>query len=163
MDEQRSSQHAFPVVVTVSIVLVRMLSIGPELLLVQRSMPPFFGYWALPNGILAEADVSLESAAARVLREETGLVLPGPLWLRQLRSYGDRYRDPRPGRWISVAFYAPIIHRPRWQDIKSGFPSSGGKAQWWPVNEIPPLAFDHQTIADQAFEPGRLHIVRRFY
>ena len=42
------------------------------ILLVKRGQPPFKGWWALPSGYI-EADESVEQAAVRECREETGL------------------------------------------------------------------------------------------
>ncbi len=45
---------------------------GGKLVLVQRDRPPRQGEWALPSGFI-EADESVEQAAVREAREETGL------------------------------------------------------------------------------------------
>lgn len=45
---------------------------GHGIVLVRRGEPPFKGYWALPAGYI-EADESVEQAAIRECREETGL------------------------------------------------------------------------------------------
>jgi len=42
------------------------------IVLVQRGQPPFVGWWALPAGYI-EADESVEQAAVRECKEETGL------------------------------------------------------------------------------------------
>ena len=42
------------------------------IVLVQRGQPPFVGWWALPSGYI-EADESVEQAAVRECKEETGL------------------------------------------------------------------------------------------
>jgi len=42
------------------------------IVLVQRGQPPFVGWWALPSGYI-EADESVEQAAIRECKEETGL------------------------------------------------------------------------------------------
>ena len=151
-------------IVTVDVIVVRSLQRGPEILLIQRGNPPFQGLWALPGGKLDDGDATLEGAAVRELREETGLVLPSVLRLKQLGAFGDRGRDPRPGRLVSVVFYAPIIHLPRWQVMNSQVRAGddAADARWFSVYEYPPLAFDHQSIVEQAFVPGILHIDRRF-
>lgn len=150
-------------IVTVDIIIVRLVSQSPELLLIQRGEDPFKGQWALPGGQLADEDASLEAAALRELREETGLVLPPSLRLRQMLAFGDRGRDPRPGRWVSVVFYAPIIHAPRWQqmsEVRAG--DDACDAQWFSASSLPEMAFDHRSIVEQAFAPGFLHLARPF-
>ena len=45
---------------------------GGGIVLVRRGQPPFVGWWALPSGYI-EADESVEQAAVRECKEETGL------------------------------------------------------------------------------------------
>ena len=74
---------------------------GDELfvLLVQRKDAPFKGLWALPGGFVNENE-KLERAAARELREETGMT---GARLEQLGAFGDPGRDPR-GHTVSVVY-----------------------------------------------------------
>lgn len=72
-----------------------------KILLVRRGEHPFIGQWALPGGFV-HMDESLDAAAARELREETGV---GGLYMEQLYTFGDVGRDPRT-RVISTAYMA---------------------------------------------------------
>lgn len=74
-----------------------------ELLLIERGGHPFRGKWAIPGGFV-EMEESLEEAAARELREETGL---SEIYMEQLYTFGDVGRDPRM-RVISVAYMALV-------------------------------------------------------
>src|SRR5438552_2969887 len=74
-----------------------------RVLLVERGVPPFEGTLALPGGFV-QADESVDDAALRELREETGLE---QVFLEQLFTFGAVRRDPR-GRAISVAYYALV-------------------------------------------------------
>ena len=74
-----------------------------ELLLIKRGGHPYKGKWALPGGFVNMSE-SLDEAAARELKEETGL---NNIYLEQLYTFGAVNRDPRM-RVISVAYMALI-------------------------------------------------------
>ncbi len=77
-----------------------------QLLLIQRGRHPFKGKWAVPGGFV-EMDESLDQAAARELKEETGLE---DIYLEQLYTFGAVDRDART-RVISVAYIALVPAR----------------------------------------------------
>jgi 8-oxo-dGTP diphosphatase len=114
-----------------------------HLLLIRRANDPFRGRWALPGGFL-DVEEDLEHCAARELMEETGL---SGVDLEQLRTFGRPGRDPRE-RVISVAYYSLL--KPEKLDVKPA--SDAADADWFPVNELPPLAFDHADIIRLARE-----------
>src|SRR5213595_1917479 len=72
-----------------------------KVLLIQRGLDPFKGRWALPGGFV-RVDETLDEAACRELREETGLK---HVFLEQLYTFGQVDRDPRE-RVVSVAYYS---------------------------------------------------------
>jgi 8-oxo-dGTP diphosphatase len=106
-------------------------------LLIERDREPFAGCWALPGGFI-DIGEPLEAAARRELAEETGLTVPQ---LRQFRAYGDPGRDPR-GRTVAVVFYGFCPWRKR--RVQGG--DDARRAQWFPWDDTPPLAFDHSQI-----------------
>ena len=116
-------------------------------LLVRRAHDPFAGMWALPGGFADEYE-PLEAAAARELVEETGIALPDPP-SRIVGVYGQRGRDPR-GWTVTAAYLVDLGDGPP--------PVSGGddasEARWWPLDALPPLAFDHASIVADALAPG---------
>ena len=115
----------------------------PKLLLIQRRHEPFKDRWALPGGFV-EIEEDLPEAAARELAEETGL---RNVPLEQLRAFGKPSRDPR-GRTITVAYFG--VAGKGWGQIKAG--DDAANAQWFDVEYLPPMAFDHDEIARCAIE-----------
>ncbi len=73
------------------------------ILLIQRGEHPYKDQWALPGGFVRE-DESVENAARRELKEETGIEKAD---LRQFHVFSQVGRDPR-GWIISCAFMALI-------------------------------------------------------
>jgi 8-oxo-dGTP diphosphatase len=114
-----------------------------KVLLIERDRPPFQGQWALPGGFV-HVDESLEAAALRELREETGVK---GIFLEQLYTFGDLQRDPR-DRVISVAYYALI----NLAEQTLAAATDARDTQWVTFAEVPALAFDHQAILDTAIQ-----------
>ncbi|PZX11870.1 8-oxo-dGTP diphosphatase [Breznakibacter xylanolyticus] len=113
-----------------------------HILLIQRGHDPFAGRWALPGGFV-DMDEDLDASAERELQEETGLQLTG---LTQLHTFGAVGRDPR-HRTITVAYYV-FIDAPL--PVKGMDDASD--ARWFPINQLPPLAFDHDRIIQTAMD-----------
>ena len=86
-------------------------------------------------------DETTEQCAIRELEEETGLKIDKA---KQIGAYCKVDRDPR-GRTISVAYLA-IVERP----LEVSGQDDAAKAKWFPVNALPPLAFDHDEIMADA-------------
>jgi 8-oxo-dGTP diphosphatase len=128
--------------VTVDIVLFTIKDRQLHLLLIKRLAQPYAGSYAIPGGFVQE-DESLDTAAARELEEETSVER---VYLEQLYTFGEPGRDPR-GRVVTVAYYALV---PETQALQAG--SDAGDAAWFPINNLPPLAFDHADIVKYAHE-----------
>ncbi|MFO7625010.1 MAG: NUDIX hydrolase [Anaerolineales bacterium] len=128
--------------VTVDIVVFHARPNSLQVLLIQRAREPYQDTWALPGGFV-EMHESLEATARRELQEETGLSVPS---LEQLGAYGDPERDPR-GRVISIAYMAVL---PEEADSQVVGASDASRAAWFPINDLPPLAFDHNKILRDA-------------
>ena len=108
------------------------------IVLIKRDNPPFAGSYALPGGFV-EVGETIEAAAAREAREETGLIID---LLGLVGIYSNPARDPR-GHVVSAAFLA----RGR-GEILAG--SDARMAQVFPLQSLPPLAFDHDKIISDA-------------
>ena len=132
--------HISRLSVTVDIVLFTIRDRRLQLLLIKRLAPPFANRYALPGGFVLE-DESVETAAVRELREETGV---DRVYLEQLYTFGDLHRDPR-GRVITVAYYALVPHT---QSLHAG--TDAADAAWFPVSSLPQVAFDHRKIVEYA-------------
>lgn len=117
------------------------------ILLVRRREDPFVGQWSLPGTLVRQTE-SLEEAARRILSEK---IRVDQLYLEQLYTFGGPFRDPREApesygvRYLSVSYFALV----RFQDAQLLADGVEGIA-WYPVAEIPPLAFDHDQICDYA-------------
>jgi len=108
----------------------------PKVLLIQRGFDPYKGCWAFLGGFM-EMDETTEECAIRELEEETGIQITE---LTQIGAYSKVDRDPR-GRTITVAYLA-IVDKP----LVVKAQDDAAKAEWLPINALPPLAFDHEEI-----------------
>jgi 8-oxo-dGTP diphosphatase len=108
-----------------------------KVLLIRRGLEPFRGCWALPGGFV-RTDETLDDAARRELREETGLA---GIYQEQLHTFGDVGRDPRE-RVVSVAYVALV----RSTDHAPAADTDAAEARWFRVDSLPQLAFDHAAI-----------------
>ena len=135
------------VAVTVDLVLLTIRQRALHVLLIRRGIEPFRGRWALPGGFVHD-DEDLDSAAARELREETG-VDPSAGHFEQLATYGTPGRDPR-GRVVTVAYLALLPDLPA---PVAGSDAAG--AEWRSFEEATDLAFDHDRILADGLERAR--------
>lgn len=132
--------------VTVDIVILTMREGRLHVLLVERGGEPYAGAWALPGGF-KRPDETLDDAARRELREETGMI--APKHLAQFGAYGDPGRDPR----TNVVTVAYLAVTPDPGSLQPG--TDAAAARFWPVGDAVqdlPMAFDHQRILSDAVD-----------
>ena len=118
----------------------------PKVLLIQRGDQPFKGGWAFPGGFMNMAETT-EQCTIRELDEGIGLRVSK---IQQIGVYSKVDRDPR-GRTITVAYLA-IVDEP----IAVTGQDDATKAQWFPIDALPPLAFDHEDIMQDAISEYKL-------
>ncbi len=118
-----------------------------KILLIQRGIEPFKGAWAFPGGFL-NMEETVEQGALRELKEETHLELT---YLKQVGAFSDVNRDPRT-RVITIAFYALA----KKLTVQGG--DDAAKAQWFSLNDVPRLAFDHDYILRKTMQKLRQDI-----
>lgn len=108
-----------------------------KILLIQRALEPFKGRWALPGGFACVGE-SLEETARRELAEETGLT---HAFLEQLYTFSDPDRDPRE-HVVTVAYMALV----NLSEHPVHAATDASNAAWFGIDDVPPLAFDHDAI-----------------
>lgn len=131
------------ILLTVDAVVFSQTNGEDHVLLIQRKNEPFKDSWALPGGFV-EDDEDLQPAAARELLEETGIEANN--W-EQLYTVGTPGRDPR-GRTVSVVYTCEADMNT--QKAQGG--DDAKEAKWFPINDLPKLAFDHDEVLAKALD-----------
>jgi ADP-ribose pyrophosphatase YjhB (NUDIX family) len=105
-----------------------------QALLWERGREPYAGCWALPGGSL-ESDETLEESVRRHLAEKVDV--REVAHLEQLETRSDPGRNPD-GRELATAFLGLVP-----SDADPAVPAD---TRWHPVDDLPPLAYDHAPI-----------------
>jgi len=128
--------------------------------------------WCLPGGFVKKVE-TLDAAAARITAERTGIE---NLFMKQFKTFGDQGRNKTDafdvkklyeltglkmkkenwllGETVTVGFYAI-------SDIVQAKPNAdflSSECQWFPVDQLPKLAFDHNEIAKEALAAMRMQL-----
>lgn len=136
MNEEHKYCYKYPhPAVTTDCVIFGFDGTRLKVLLIQRGIEPYKGKWAFPGGFV-KMDESCEQGALRELEEETGLT---GAYIKQFHTFSDPERDPRE-RVITIAYFALV----KIQEVHGG--DDAAAAQWFDIDNIPPLAFDHDQM-----------------
>ncbi|MDA3616469.1 NUDIX hydrolase [Polluticaenibacter yanchengensis] len=111
-----------------------------NVLLIKQKYGVLENQWALVGGFVKDNE-GLQDAVVRELKEEAGIDVD---YLEQLYTFGDDVkRDPR-FHVVSVAYFA-LVNNSVFTLIAD---TDAADARWFPVNNLPDLAFDHKAIID---------------
>ena len=135
MQQCYTYKYPHPAVTTDCVIFGYDTKEGLSVLLIKRGIEPYKDHWAFPGGFI-RMDEDAETGARRELREETGL---DTLYVEQFGCFSEVNRDPRE-RVITIAFYALV----KKSQVTGG--DDAAAAHWFPIYNVPPLAFDHDRI-----------------
>jgi 8-oxo-dGTP diphosphatase len=122
---------------TVDLVLFQIIDNELCVLLMKRPNEPFKGVWALPGGYNPQGETTLE-ALNRIVSYKVGIDIYQDIkLLEQLYTFDVVARDPR-GHAVSVTYMGCC------QNLESD--QSPNKTTWFPVNNLPTIAYDHTEI-----------------
>lgn len=124
--------------VTVDAVVTKENSV----LLIKRLKAPFQDCWALPGGFVDENEDLLD-AVKRELYEETTIRATDFV---QIGAFGNPNRDPR-HHTVSVIYWTKVA-----DDTQAIASDDAKEAEWFPIDDLPELAFDHQEILTYTFK-----------
>jgi 8-oxo-dGTP diphosphatase len=113
-----------------------------KILLIQRGFEPEKNKWSLMGGFIQPTE-SADDAAGRILKKLTGLE---GIYLEQLHIFSEPQRDPIE-RTMSIAYFALIDTNLYEKQITDEY-----HAEWFPLDKIPNLIFDHKRMVDMAKE-----------
>jgi 8-oxo-dGTP diphosphatase len=133
--------------VTVDVLLFNIECTPARVLLIRRKNPPFQNLWAIPGGFI-EMDEEMKISALRELKEETGVDRLNLVYSTLHEKPG---RDPR-GRTITGVYVALLE-----QSVGITAGDDASDAEWFPLDRLPQLAFDHNEIIQQ----NRLFVVKK--
>jgi len=148
---RNSAGYDAPIGLTADPVVFTLLGDRLCVLLARRLEEPQRGQFALPGGFVGTEE-SPAQTAERKLREKTGV---GSVHLEQLRTYADPRRDPR--GWLPSIAYLALVGP---EELPEEGPAER-EAGWHPVDDLPDLALDHETIVDDGLWRLRARVTEK--
>ncbi len=129
--------------VTIDAVIFGFAEASLKVLLIKRGIEPFKGKWALPGGFIQMKETA-DEGANRILKKETNLI---GVFMEQLYTFTDIKRDPRE-RIISIAYFALV----KQENYHAQAGDDETSAEWFEIDKLPKLAFDHEKIVSTAIQ-----------
>lgn len=123
-----------------------------KVLLIKRKNEPFLGDWVLTGGALYNNE-DLEAGALREIKEKTGIT---EVKINQFKAFGKVDRSPVM-RMVAIGFIG-ILDSKRVNLLRETKNTSN--ADWFPIDKIPPLGYDHEEILHEAILELRKQIVK---
>lgn len=123
-----------------------------KVLLIKRKNEPFLGDWVLTGGALYNNE-DLEAGALREIEEKTGIT---KVKINQFKAFGKVDRSPVM-RMVAIGFIG-ILDSKRVNLLRETKNTSN--ADWFPIDKIPPLGYDHEEILHDAILELRKQIVK---
>jgi ADP-ribose pyrophosphatase YjhB (NUDIX family) len=127
------STRAAPAHITLAVVL-QVRAGALQALLWQRAREPFAGAWSLPGGYLDPGE-TLEESIRRHLADKVDVRELSHLEQLETLSEPDRH----PVEWQLATGYLGLVPA----DLDPAVPAD---TAWYPVDRLPPMAFDHGPI-----------------
>jgi len=132
-----------PPTLTVDAVIFQLVDNILHVCLVKRAHEPFAGQWALPGGYSPEGETTIQ-ALERVVEYKSGInVIKDLSYIEQLYTFDTVARDPR-GHAVSVTYMGAG------RDLVPT--SDDGSAAFFPVDNLPEIAYDHKDIIQYAHQ-----------
>jgi 8-oxo-dGTP diphosphatase len=138
-----TSEYVAPTLVVDSVVF-QLVNDELLVLLIKRTQEPFLGVWALPGGYCAAGETT-HHAMSRVLKAKAGIAEDKLRLVEQLYTFDTVARDPR-GHAVSVTYMG------LGKDIEPSAAKGTQAPQFFPVKDLPELAYDHKEIIKYAHD-----------
>lgn len=133
-----------PPILTVDTVVLQLIDGALSVLLIKRANEPFKGRWALPGGYNAAGETTHE-AMMRILQAKGGIPTDDLRYVEQLFTFDTVARDPR-GHAVSVTYMG------LGSDLEPLTTATTQQPTFFPIDNLPDLAYDHGQIIDYALE-----------
>lgn len=133
-----------PPILTVDSVILQLIDHELSVLLIRRANEPFKGDWALPGGYNAAGETTRD-AMERILSAKGGITCRDLNLVEQLYTFDTVARDPR-GHAVSVTYMG------LGKDLTPLAGHTTQDPEFFPVNQLPRLAYDHDKIIRYAHQ-----------